>query len=131
MRILFATTRGAGHFGPLAPFARACRRAGHEVLVAGPRSVARIVARAGFPFHAVAEAPPDVVDAAFAPVWSRTAAVEHVVRDLFIGLHARAALPDMLATVTAWRPDGESASLPPVDEAVDAIQRSAAGQAIR
>ncbi len=105
MRILFATTRGAGHFGPLAPFARACVRAGHEVLVAGPPSVAAIVRRAGFSFRAVAEAPPDVVDAAFAPVWSRTASVEHVLRDLFIGLHARTALPDMLATVTAWRPD--------------------------
>src|SRR5215210_5155040 len=35
MRILFATTRGAGHVGPLTPFAHACIAAGHEVLFAG------------------------------------------------------------------------------------------------
>jgi hypothetical protein len=32
VRILFATTRGAGHLGPLVPFAQAAERAGHEVL---------------------------------------------------------------------------------------------------
>jgi UDP:flavonoid glycosyltransferase YjiC (YdhE family) len=104
MRVLFATTRGAGHFGPLVPFAHACRKAGHDVLVAGPPAVATLVARSGLPFHAVAEAPVDTVDAAFAPVWSQTASVDHVVTELFVGLHARTALPDMLATVAAWRP---------------------------
>lgn len=105
MRVLFATTRGAGHFGPLAPFAHACVRTGHDVLVAGPHSAEALAARARLPFRAVAEAPADVLDAAFAPVWSRSASVEHVVRELFIGLHARTALPDMLAAVEAWQPD--------------------------
>jgi UDP:flavonoid glycosyltransferase YjiC (YdhE family) len=105
MRVLFATTRGAGHFGPLAPFARACARAGHDVLVAGPPSAARLVARAGLSFRAVAEAPADVIDAAFAPVWSQAAAAADVVNDLFIGMHARTALPDMLALVEEWRPE--------------------------
>ncbi len=104
MRVLFATTRGAGHFGPLVPFAQACRRAGHDVLVAGPRSVAGLVARAGLPLRAVPEAPADAVDAAFAPVWAREASVEHVVQDLFVGIHARTALPGMLATVAEWQP---------------------------
>jgi UDP:flavonoid glycosyltransferase YjiC (YdhE family) len=104
MRALLTTHRGAGHFGPLVPFAHACRRAGHDVLVAGPPAVARLVARAGLPFHSVAEAPVDTVDAAFAPVWSQTASVDHVVTELFVGMHARTALPDMLATVAAWRP---------------------------
>ena len=40
MRIVFATTRGAGHLGPLIPIARACMRAGHDVLVAGHPEVA-------------------------------------------------------------------------------------------
>ena len=53
----------------------------------------------------MAEAPADVIDAAFAPVWARQASVEHVVRDLFIGLHARTAEADMLAVVEDWRPD--------------------------
>jgi UDP:flavonoid glycosyltransferase YjiC (YdhE family) len=104
MRVLFATTRGAGHFGPLVPFAHACRRAAHDVVVAGPPSVAPLVARAGLSFLPVPEAPADAVDAAFAPVWSQTATVDHVVRDLFIGLHARTALPGMLAAVAQWRP---------------------------
>ena len=36
MRVLFASTRGAGHFGPLVPFLDAFTGAGHEVLVVGP-----------------------------------------------------------------------------------------------
>jgi UDP:flavonoid glycosyltransferase YjiC (YdhE family) len=105
MRLLFATTRGAGHLGPLLPFAHACRRAGHDVVVVGPPSVATLVARARLSFLPVPEAPAATVDAAFAPVWSQSAAVDHVVQDLFVGLHARTALPGMLATVSQWRPD--------------------------
>ena len=105
MRVLFATTRGAGHLGPLVPFALACARAGHHVLVAGPTSAATLAARAGLQFRAAGEVPASVVDAAFAPVWARRATAEHVVGDLFAGLHARAALPGMLALVEQWRPD--------------------------
>jgi UDP:flavonoid glycosyltransferase YjiC (YdhE family) len=105
VRVLFATTRGAGHFGPLVPFAHACVRAGHDVLVAGPASTAALVARAGLRLRPVAEAPAATVDAAFAPVWRREASVEHVVRDLFAGLYARTAMADMLTAVDEWRPD--------------------------
>jgi UDP:flavonoid glycosyltransferase YjiC (YdhE family) len=105
VRVLFATTRGAGHFGPLVPFAHACVRAGHEVLVAGPASTAVLAARAGLRFRPVAEAPADMVDAAFAPVWRREASTEHVVRDLFVGIYARTAMADMLTAVDEWRPD--------------------------
>ena len=105
MRVLFATTRGAGHLDPLVPFAHACDRAGHDVLVAGPPSVAELVARAGLDFRAVPEAPVHVVDAAFAPVWARSASIEHVVQELFAGLYARTALPGMLDAVSDWRPD--------------------------
>jgi hypothetical protein len=63
-----------------------------------------MVARAGLAFRGVAEAPADVVDAAFAPVWGGTATIEHVLRDLFAGLYARTALPDTLAVVEEWRP---------------------------
>ena len=38
MRFLFATT--PDHQGALTPFAHACRRAGHQVLVAGPEPLA-------------------------------------------------------------------------------------------
>jgi UDP:flavonoid glycosyltransferase YjiC (YdhE family) len=105
MRVLFATTRGAGHVGPLVPFAHACERAGHDVLIAGPPAVSTLADRAGLRFRAVPGAPAATVDAAFAPVWSQQASVDHVVRELFVGLYARAALPGMLATIARWRPD--------------------------
>ena len=105
MRILFASTRGGGHLGPLIPLARACVRAKHEVLVAGPESLAGAVGRAELRLHAVAAAPAQEIEAAFAPVWARSAEAAHVIGDLFAGMHARAALADMLALVGAWRPD--------------------------
>jgi UDP:flavonoid glycosyltransferase YjiC (YdhE family) len=107
MRILFATTRGAGHVGPLVPFARACERAGHSVLVAGPRAAGSVAAQAGLPFRAVGEPPAADVAAAWEPVWSPATSpgAAFVIRDLFIGLHARVALPGMLAAMEDWRPD--------------------------
>jgi UDP:flavonoid glycosyltransferase YjiC (YdhE family) len=107
MRILFASTRGAGHVGPLLPFVRACERAGHDVLLAAPESADRLATHARVPFRALGEPPADEVAAAWAPVWSYATApgAAHVVCELFIGLHARAALPEMLAAMEEWRPD--------------------------
>ena len=105
MRILFATTRGGGHLGPLIPLARACVRARHDVVVAAPMSLARGIARAGLRHEPVGAAPDAEVARAFAPVWAREASTAHVIGDLFAGMHARAALPDMLALVAAWKPD--------------------------
>jgi UDP:flavonoid glycosyltransferase YjiC (YdhE family) len=105
VRVLVATTRGAGHFGPLVPFAQACVRAGHDVLVAGPASVASLASRARLRLRPVAAPAAAVVDEAFAPVWRGEPSVEHVVRDLFIGLYARTAMADMLSAVDEWRPD--------------------------
>ncbi len=104
MRILFATGQGGGHFGPLVPFARACVNAGHDVLVAAPASAAGMVERAGFAFHGVGE--PHGRTAAWAPVFSGDGpGAAFVIRELFVGLDARAAMPDMLALVEDWRPD--------------------------
>lgn len=105
VRIVFATTRGAGHVGPLLPFAHACARAGDEVAVAGPPAIEPLVRRAGLPHLAVDE-PPDRAKT-WAPVFSRdeSPGTEYVIRELFIGLDARAALPGMLAAVERWRPD--------------------------
>ena len=104
MRILFASGQGGGHFGPLVPFAHACERAGHEVLVAAPASAQRMVQRGGFVFAGVGE-PRDRV-AAWAPVFTNASpGAVHVVQELFVGLDARAALPGMHALVERWRPD--------------------------
>ena len=44
--MLFSTTAGAGHFGPMIPIAHACADAGHAVAVAAPASFAGSVAKA-------------------------------------------------------------------------------------
>jgi UDP:flavonoid glycosyltransferase YjiC (YdhE family) len=102
VRVLFASTRGAGHVGPLVPFAQACLRAGHEVLFAAPASAAKLVLRAGLPHRAVGEAPAELVEDV---LWSRSTSSEEVIRDVFVGLHARTALPEMIEAVADWRPD--------------------------
>jgi len=108
MRILFATTRGAGHVGPLVPFAHACVAAGHDVLVAAAPSTAPHLKRAGLPFAAVDE--PD--EATMAEAWSRVRAAKTpaeqgriVFEDVFAGEFARSALPEMLRLAQRWRPD--------------------------
>jgi UDP:flavonoid glycosyltransferase YjiC (YdhE family) len=107
VRVLFATTRGAGHLGPLVPLAEACVRRGHEVLVAGPASAAPLATRSRLPYRSVPEPPPRQRAEAYAPVWSRTASpgAEYVIRELFVALQARSALFGMVATVAEWRPD--------------------------
>ncbi len=107
MRFLFASTRGAGHIGPLIPFAQACRRAGHEVLVVAPRSAWQHVARAKLPFAGV----DDPSEETLGPLWDRVRAAgpgeqDHiVVNEVFAGEFARAAMPGMLALIERWRPD--------------------------
>lgn len=107
MRILFATTRGAGHLGPLVPFAQACRRAGHEVLVAAPASASHHVARAGLSLAALDDPSEEIM----APIWERARAARPagadriVLEEIFAGEFARSALPGMLATMRSWRPD--------------------------
>ena len=107
MRFLFAPTRGAGHVGPLVPIARAAEAAGHDVLFAGPGSARRAVRRAGFAFAEVGEPGRAEAERAWAPVWSKetTPGMAAVVQDLFVGLHARLALPGMLDAAVRFRPD--------------------------
>lgn len=107
MRVLVATTAGAGHFAPLVPFARACAEAGHDVRVAAPGSFADTVGRAGFVHVPLADASPAALGAAFAriPALTMQRANDHVIREVFGGLDAEAALPGLRALVADWRPD--------------------------
>jgi UDP:flavonoid glycosyltransferase YjiC (YdhE family) len=107
MRILFTTTRGAGHFGPLVLFARACIAAGHEVLVAGAPLAAALAERAKLPFRPLPEPVEDELAAIWAPVFSLPTEQqdEYVVREVFAGCHARAALPGTLAAIEEWGAD--------------------------
>jgi UDP:flavonoid glycosyltransferase YjiC (YdhE family) len=102
VRVLFAATRGAGHVGPLVPVAQAGRRAGHQVLLVTPASAAPVVKRAGLPHRVIDEAPAEVVEDL---LWARSTSSEEVIRDVFVGLHARTALPGMIHAVAEWRPD--------------------------
>jgi hypothetical protein len=108
LRILFATTRGAGHFNPLVPFIDAALREGHEVLVAGPLVLGETVERAGYSFWPC-EAPPEHL---LGPTWGRVQAAATpeesdaiVIREIFGRLNVQAALPRMREACDEWRPD--------------------------
>jgi UDP:flavonoid glycosyltransferase YjiC (YdhE family) len=107
VRALFTSTRGAGHFNPLVPFARAFERAGHEVMFAGPPVLEGSVEAAGFRFWRFD--PP--VEDELGGIWARVPELPPeeanvvVVRDIFGSLNTSAAVPGMRAAVEEWRPD--------------------------
>jgi UDP:flavonoid glycosyltransferase YjiC (YdhE family) len=107
MRVLLTTKRGAGHFGPLVPFAHAFRRAGADVLVAAPHSTRAMVGAEGLPVSLFDEAPEADRDAVFAGAHRlpEVARGPYVFAEAFIRLDARAALPGMLDVCRRWRPD--------------------------
>jgi UDP:flavonoid glycosyltransferase YjiC (YdhE family) len=107
MRVLFASTRGAGHFNPMVPFIEASIRGGHEVLVAGPPPLAETVERAGYRYWRGETPPEDELGA----VWGRipNASYEEAERlvlgDIFARLNVAAMLPSLRAACEEWRPD--------------------------
>jgi UDP:flavonoid glycosyltransferase YjiC (YdhE family) len=107
MRVLFTTRGSSGHVGPLAPFAHACLRAGHEVLVSAQRQFEGNVMRSGLPFSPV-DAPAEdewmPLMAKFAELDIDTANQVMIGR-FFAGLDLRAELPALRALVESWRPD--------------------------
>ena len=107
MRILISTRKGAGHFGPLLPFAKALLRDNHEILVAAPRSAAAMVAAAGMDHHPIPDPPEEKRAAIFASAAGLSAddANARVVGDVFIRIDSRAAYPHLLGAVESWRPD--------------------------
>jgi UDP:flavonoid glycosyltransferase YjiC (YdhE family) len=107
MRILFASTGGAGHVTPMLPFAGACRRAGHDVTLVGPPGLAPTAERETLPF--VPGALPD--EAETGPVWAQVPHLSYaeaerlVIGQVFATLNVRAMLPTVRATVRDWQPD--------------------------
>jgi UDP:flavonoid glycosyltransferase YjiC (YdhE family) len=107
MRMLFSTTGGVGHFGPLVPVARACAAAGHEVSVAAPASFGARVSASGLTHLPFPDVPADLMG----PVFERVAglSVEEanrlVVTEVFGRLDAQAALPALAEIVDRTRPD--------------------------
>ena len=107
MRILFATTAGAGHLGPLVPFAAAATELGHDVCVAAPGSAEPAVRRVGLPFHAVGESTGAERGAMFGRMHGASFDERNTImlRDGFAGIFAGAALPAMSDLIEHWRPD--------------------------
>jgi UDP:flavonoid glycosyltransferase YjiC (YdhE family) len=107
MRFLMTTHSGAGHFGPMIPFAHALTRAGHEVLVAIARSAAPMVERAGLEPYPLHEPSFDIE----APYWEAASAADDdeaakiAVTDVFGRMRGPAMLPGLLDAVAGWRPD--------------------------
>jgi UDP:flavonoid glycosyltransferase YjiC (YdhE family) len=107
VRVLAATTAGAGHFAGLLPFARACIDAGHAVRVAAPASFAGTVRGAGFAHAPLADVDQAALGAVFGriPALSRHEAQDVVLQEVFGRLDRDAALPAMRAVLDEWRPD--------------------------
>ena len=107
MRVLFSTTAGAGHFGPLVPVAQACRAAGWDVAVAAPNTFDDTVRGAGLDHLPFPEAPPDQMRATFGRLTELPPEQGDrvVMVDVFGRLDAQAALPALITIMADWRPD--------------------------
>jgi UDP:flavonoid glycosyltransferase YjiC (YdhE family) len=107
MRILITSRGSSGHLTPLAPFAHAALRAGHEVLAAVQGQHQANARRLGLPTAAVASAPPHLwrprllamMEAEFA------AANEAMLTDYFGRLDTEHALPALRRIIRSWHPD--------------------------
>jgi UDP-glucoronosyl and UDP-glucosyl transferase len=103
VRILAASTQGAGHFGSLVPFLESAVRQGHDVLVVGPPTLDP----RGFPFR-VGEAPPEEE---LRPVWDsmpRQPPAQGevvVVGHIFARLNVQAMLGPITEAIEEWRPE--------------------------
>jgi UDP:flavonoid glycosyltransferase YjiC (YdhE family) len=107
MRILLTTRGSSGHLIPLAPFAHAAVRAGHEVLVAAQHQHRANVERTGLAFAPFADPPPEEwmpLMGEFAGLGIE-AANARMMGEFFARIDTRAALPGLSAIVEEWRPD--------------------------
>lgn len=106
MRILFATTAGEGHFGPMVPFARAAVAAGHDVAVAAPESFGSSVESTGLTFLPVGDVPGDLIGATMGRLQTvtREEANDIVMREIFGRLDTTWALPKMREIFAGFQP---------------------------
>lgn len=107
MRILISTRRGAGHFGPLIPFAKAFLRNNDDVVIVAPQSAAAMIAEAGLDHLPYPDPPDPERDSAFATArrLSFDDANAHVLREIFVRIDTRHAYPHVLRAMRSWRPD--------------------------
>ena len=107
MRILFASTGGAGHFSPLAAWVEASLHRGHDILVVGPAELAAAAAGSGYLMRVGGSPTREQV----APIWAQVATMKHeeagpvVIGELFCRLNSGALLPVVRAACDEWAPD--------------------------
>jgi UDP:flavonoid glycosyltransferase YjiC (YdhE family) len=107
MRILLTSRGSSGHLTPMAPFAHAAVRAGHQVLVAVQENHEGNAHRLGLPSTGLPAPPPQTwmpLMASFATLELRPAH-EAMIREYFGRLDTTAALPALHRLVDEWRPD--------------------------
>ena len=107
MRIMINTRRGAGHFGPLIPFAKACLRNNDDVVVVAAQSADAMIAAAGFDHLPYPDPPDEERDAIFAEArgLSFDAANQLVMAEVFVRIDTHHAYPHVLGAMRSWRPD--------------------------
>ena len=109
MRILFTTTAGLGHYHPMVPLARALASAHHEVAFACPQSLCPQVKTSGFQVFALEDnTGPDPERESVMKRSQEVPAGEAraiLGAELFVGIGARRALPELLKCCAHWRPD--------------------------
>jgi UDP:flavonoid glycosyltransferase YjiC (YdhE family) len=107
MRVLVASTGGAGHFNPLMPFIEAFTRRGDDVVVVVPPSLAETAEATGQRVVVGAKPPKDELE----PIWQRVPTVSPaeaavlVNREIFGRLCTAAMLPAMVDACQRWQPD--------------------------
>lgn len=105
MRVMCASTAGAGHFSPLVPWIDHLVGLGHQVLVVGPPALE--AAAASYDFHPGETADPGEVGA----LMGRAMSMRHedvaqmVVGEVFARLNSGALVPAMRAAMAEFRPD--------------------------
>jgi UDP:flavonoid glycosyltransferase YjiC (YdhE family) len=107
MRVLISTRQGAGHFGPMIPFAHALLRDNAEVIVTAPRAAAPMIAAAGLDHHPLPDPPAEGRSDVFARAQTMDAdeANALIAGDLFIRKDTPAGFPHMLDAIDRWAPD--------------------------
>lgn len=107
MRVLLASTEGAGHYNPLVPFADALTRRGDEAMFVVPPGLHDTVLAGGYPFRIGAAPPAAEVDEirARVPNVSPHEAALLVNREIFGRLDTAAMLPTVEGVCREWQPD--------------------------
>ncbi|MEV8455958.1 glycosyltransferase [Streptomyces sp. NPDC052095] len=107
MRVLFTSTRGAGHFYPLVPLIDACAARGDDVLVVAPSALEPVLAARKQPYRIGGEPPREAMDAIRARAMSLAPddGVSVMVAEGFGRLCTAAMLPVVEEVCRDWRPD--------------------------